>query len=311
MTSDLPFDWNDLRYFLAVARTGSTLAASRQLRVSQATVSRRVSILEDALGTNLFSRRPSGYALTPRGSAVLPVAETVESAVQSFADSIAAEQRKVSGIVKVTSVEAAANEWIIPALAQFRELYPDVGVEVLAVPEFLDLSRGEADIAIRFGPKPTQDSLIVRHLLQMEQTAYASEALVARLGLPGTVADLASYPFVVFSGDQPTLVNSWMQTTIAAAEITHRTNSISGIIASMRAGLGASILPCLMGDKEPGLVRLLPPVPELVIPGWMVTTDAARKLPHVRAFLDFVVDVILASVQEVVAAGRGDVARAA
>jgi DNA-binding transcriptional LysR family regulator len=139
------FDWNDLRFFLAVARTGSTLAASRQMTVSQATVSRRVGVLEQAVGTALFVRRPSGYRLTPRGEIMLPVAEAVEAAVTAFTDGIAAETRRLTGTVRITTVDVVANQWIIPALPAFRDQHPEVRVELDASDHYLDLARGEAD----------------------------------------------------------------------------------------------------------------------------------------------------------------------
>jgi DNA-binding transcriptional LysR family regulator len=284
-------DWNDLRYFLAVARTGSTLAASKQLKVSQATVSRRVTVLEDGIGVQLFVRKPSGYSLTPRGESVLPAAESVEAAVLSFSDSIAAEARRLAGTVRLTTVESAANAWVIPALGLLRARYPDLRVEIITSDQNLDLFRGEADVALRFGKKPVEESLIVRHLTDMQETFYANEELVSRLGMPADLGDIARYPLIA-SVDREGLINRWLSENLPNAEIAHRANTLSSIIASVRSGIGASILPCLMGDDTRGLVRLLPPIMELTTPGWMVTTDAARRQPHIRAVIDFVVEQI-------------------
>ena len=284
-------DWNDLRYFLAVARTGSTLAASKQLKVSQATVSRRVTVLEDVIGVKLFVRKPSGYSLTPRGESVLPAAESVESAILSFSDNIAAEARRLAGTVRLTTVESAANAWVIPALGLLRARYPDLRVEIITSDQNLDLFRGEADVALRFGKKPTEDALIVRHLTDMQEAFYANEELVSRLGLPTSLAEMAGYPLIT-SVDREGLINRWLTENLPDAEIAHRANTLSSIIVSVRSGIGASILPCLMGDDTRGLVRLLPPIAELTTPGWMVTTDAARRQPHIRAVIDFLVEQI-------------------
>ena len=284
-------DWNDLRYFLAVARTGSTLAASKQLKVSQATVSRRVTVLEDVIGVQLFVRKPSGYSLTPRGESVLPAAESVEAAILSFSDNIAAEARRLAGTVRLTTVESAANTWLIPALGLLRARYPDLRVEIITSDQNLDLLRGEADVALRFGRKPAEEALIVRHLTDMQEAFYANEELVSRLGLPESLAEMARYPLIA-SVDRDGLINQWLMENLPDAEIAHRANTLSSIIASVRSGIGASILPCLMGDDTRGLVRLLPPIAELTTPGWMVTTDAARRQPHIRAVIDFVVEQI-------------------
>lgn len=284
-------DWNDLRYFLAVARTGSTLAASKQLKVSQATVSRRIAALEQVIGVEIFSRKPSGYSLTQRGELLLPAAEAVEESILAFSDQVALETRRVSGTVRLTTVESAANAWVIPALAQFRTRFPDVRVEIITTDDNLDLARGEADLAIRFGNKPTEDALIVRHLTDMEESFYASHELVARLGMPACLAEVARFPLVT-SMDDTGMINGWISDHLPDAEIAHRTNRLSSIIASVRTGIGASILPCLMGDDIRGLVRVGPPIAELTTPGWMVTTDQARRQPHVRAVIDFIVGQI-------------------
>lgn len=284
-------DWNDLRYFLAVARTGSTLAAAKHLRVSQSTVSRRVTALEDAIGVKLFIRKPSGYTLTPHGKSVLPAAESVEAAVLSFSDSIAAEARRVAGTVRLTTVESAANAWIIPTLGLLRARYPDLRLEIMTSDQNLDLSRGEADVALRFGAKPTEEALIVRHLVDMQETFYAHEQLVSELGMPNGMAEVLRYPLIM-PMDRDGLINRWLTEQFPDAEIAHRANTLSSIILSVRSGVGASILPCLMGDDTRGLVRLLPPIAELTTPGWMVTTDDARRQPHIRAVINFVVEQI-------------------
>ncbi|WP_284125794.1 LysR family transcriptional regulator [Parerythrobacter aestuarii] len=284
-------DWNDLRYFLAVARTGSTLAASKDLKVSQSTVSRRITALEDAIEVKLFVRKPSGYDLTPRGQAVLPIAQKAEEAMLAFADGVAAESRRLSGTVRLSTVESAANAWVIPAMGVLREQHPEVRVEILTSEHYVDLARGEADVAVRFGPKPTQETLVVRHLVDMLESFYAPRDMVDRLGMPKDVADLARYPLVA-STDDNSLTNRWIAQHLPGTEITQRASSMSSIIASVRSGLGAAILPCMMADGMPELVRLLPPIEELTTPGWMVTTDEARRQPHIRAVIDLVVEQI-------------------
>ncbi len=289
-------DWNDLRYFLAVARSGSTLGAAKILRVSQSTVSRRITVLEEAIGVQLFVRTPSGYRLTPRGESVLPAAESVEAAALSFSDSIAAEARRIAGTVRLTTVESAANAWIIPTLGLLRARYPDLQLEIMTSDENLDITRGEADVALRFGKKPTEDTLVVRHLVDMQETFYAHEQLVDKLGMPDTLADMSRYPLVL-TMNQGGAINSWLAEHFPDAQVTHRANSLSSIITSVRSGIAASILPCLMGDDTRGLVRLLPPIAELTTPGWMVTTDDARRQPHIRALIDFVVEQIQLSLK--------------
>lgn len=282
-------NWNDLRFFLAVARTGSTLAASRQMRFSQATVSRRVTELEAQLGVQLFARSASGYSLAARGEALLPMAEAVELAVERFGHAVDAETRRISGRVRLTTVESAVNNWVIPALRVLREEHPDIEVDVITTDTNLDLARGEADVAIRFGTRPDQEALIVRHLIELEECFYASRELVTKLGRPVDYADVARYPLVSDSIDRTGRFSRWIAENVPEGRIVQRVNSLSGIVAGVRAGIGAAVLPSIMGDDLRGLVRLLPPIAELSTPCWMVTTDAARSQPHVRALIDQVV----------------------
>lgn len=284
-------DWNDLRYFLAVARTGSTLAASKQLKVSQSTVSRRITALEEALEVKLFVRRPSGYELTPRGEAVLPAAQDVETAMAAFSDGIEAETRRLTGTVRVSTVESAANKWVIPAIAVLREHHPDIQVEMISSDHYVDLARGEADFAIRFGPRPTEETLVARHLFDMLESVYASKVLVDRHGLPDGIADLARYP-MIGSTSENSFNNAWILENIQGAQIAQRASSMSTVMASIQSGLGAAILPCIMGDAEPDFVRLVPPIEEMTTPGWMVTTDIARRQPHIRVVIDAVIEQI-------------------
>lgn len=287
-------DWNDLRYFLAVARAGSTLSASKQMRVSQATVSRRIGVLEEALGATLFVRAPNGYSLTPRGAAVLPAAESVEAAIESLNVLVDAERRRLTGVVRITTVEGAANQIVLPALAGFRTLHPEVRGELIVHERNLDLARGEADIAIRFGPRPTEEALIIRHLFDLEESVYVQRDFVVRLGKPASHAELARFPLVGFSADMPSPIMAWYAQVAPDAEIVHRSNTLSGLIAAARSGLGASVMPCLIGDSVKDLVRLFPPIAELTTPGWLVTTDSARQQPHVRAMIDYLVGFIAA-----------------
>lgn len=288
------YDWSDLRFFLAVARTGSTLAASRQMQVSQATVSRRLTVFEETLGLQLFTRRPSGYTLTPKGEALLPLAEAVEAAADQFCNAAGAEERRLFGRVRLTTVESAANSWVIPALATLRDHHPEIEVELITGEDILDLASGEADVAIRFGVQPTQESLVVRRLAELDECFYASQPLVERLGFPNDLAQLARYP-IVGETRMGARFTQWIEDNLPEARVVQRVNSLSGVLASVRAGIGAALMPCIMGDYLNGLVRLVPPIKELSTPCWLVTTDHARKQPHVRAVIDIVVGHIEAA----------------
>jgi DNA-binding transcriptional LysR family regulator len=291
-------DWNDLRYFLAVARSGSTLAASRSMKVAQATVSRRITALEKALGTTLFMRSPSGYTLSVRGQAVLAAAEQVERSIDALVNSVEAEGRRLSGTVRLTTVESAANVWLMPALAAFRAQHPAVVAEVIVDDRTLDIARGEADIAIRFGNPPQDESLVIRRIIELHESVYVRTDLADQLGLPNTYEGLLRYPIIGFSGTGVGQIAKWMKDLGPDANIVHSANTLSAVIAAVRAGMGAAVIPCLIGDTMSGLVRLFPPIAELTTPGWLVTTASARQQPHIRALLDFIADYIRQSVMQ-------------
>src|SRR5690349_19592069 len=123
-------DWNDLKYFLAVARQGSTLAAARHLRVSQTTVARRIAALEGALGFPLFDKRQAGYALTPAGVQLVERATHVEMAADAFAEAAAAEKRDTSGTVRITTQDIFAVTLLAPMLRELHELHPEIMIEL-------------------------------------------------------------------------------------------------------------------------------------------------------------------------------------
>jgi DNA-binding transcriptional LysR family regulator len=290
------FDWDDLRYFLAVARSGSTLAASKNLKVSQATVSRRITMLEEALGTTLFVRSPNGYTLSVRGEAMLPHVEEVERSIDALANSVEAELRRLGGTVRLTTVESAANVWLMPAIAAFRAQHPAVVAEVIVDDRAFDLSNGEADIAIRFGNPPQDDNLIIRRIVELHESVYVRRDLAEELGLPDTFEDLARYPMVGFSGLGLGPIGRWQQSLGPDVNFVHRANTLSAVISAIKAGMGAAVIPCLIGDTQASLVRMFPPIPELTTPGWLVTTANARQQPHIRALIDFIADFIRQSV---------------
>lgn len=286
------FDWNDLKFFLAVARTGSTLAASRRLRVSQATVSRRITLIEEQFGVELFARTASGYALTARGEALVGEAEAVERAADAFCDAVQSESRRVSGLVRMTTVESAASAWVIPAVASLHESLPDVQVEIVTTDENLDIAKGAADFAIRFGPMPAGDALVVRRLTELDECVYASRELVARLGRPEDIAGLSRYPLIVETASPFERYSRWLTAAVPAGRIVQRVTNLSSVIAAVRAGIGAALLPTTIGDHLKNVVRVTLPIPELTTPCWLVTTDQARRQPHIRAVIDAVADYV-------------------
>ena len=280
------FDWDDLRYLLAVARTGTTLAAARELGASQPTVVRRIAALEAATGVNLFDRRPSGYALTEAGEAILPLATRVNADVQAFADALTPWQRSRPSVIRLTAPELL-NDFIFPALCAFKRDHPGIQVQVLLADRRLDLARGEADVALRAGDAPDGDDLYVRRMPDGGWTAYVSHGYAATAGTPRTPKELNRHILIAGEGSVDQLAPMrWLVRAAPEAVIVWRCNSLTNVQAAIRAGLGVSVLPCSAGGSDPELVACFPPPPEIARPVWLITRRELRQLPHVRALLD-------------------------
>ena len=173
---------------------------------------------------------------------------------------------------------------------------PGVMAEVIVDDRPLDIARGEADIAIRFGNPPEDESLVIRRIVEMRESVYVRHDLAEQLGIPNNYEGLKRYPIIGFSGPGLGPIGRWMQALGPDANVVHSANTLSAVIAAVRAGMGAAIMPCLIGDTTSGLVRLFPPIAELTTPGWIITTANARQQAHVRAMLDFIADYIRDSV---------------
>src|SRR5690348_4301241 len=190
-------DWNDLRYFLAVANGGSTLAAGRALRISQTTVARRIAALEQALGLRLFDKRQAGYALTPTGQELLSRAEQVEHAATAFSEAAAAQSRDVSGTVKITTEEVYAITVLAPILRELHEAHPGIMIELDTSQQVRDLGAGEADISLRSTKGPDQPAgLVGRQLCADDWALYCSRSYAERHGVPTTISAMKKHAFI-------------------------------------------------------------------------------------------------------------------
>lgn len=284
------FDWNDLRHFVAVARHGSTLAAAKALQVDASTVQRRLQALEQRLGRPLVERLPSGSRLTSFGQALLPHAQAVEQAVQAMEQHVAALGRDLSGVVRVTCPEPIVLRLTDSALLdRFHALHPGLRVEFVMSDHYVDLSKGEADVALRSGD--TDDGeLVGRKIADSLWAVYASRAYVERQGKPASAADLGAHAWVAFDESMAGhRASQWLRRVAPDARIAARANSVLGAVYSAKAGLGLAALPTALGDAQPDLVQVLGPVDELTRIWRILARPDARATPRVSAFFDFIV----------------------
>jgi DNA-binding transcriptional LysR family regulator len=280
------FDWNDIRYFLAVARAGTTLGAAAELGTSQPTVTRRISALEEASGITLFHRSPSGYALTEAGRSVLPIAERAAGEIQALADSLRGRRGEAAGKIRLMLPDSM-EEMLLDVLQRFREDWPGTEVQILTSYTPLDLARGEADIAVRVTTCPQSDALLARELPSAAWTVYGSRRFAEQRPLPTTARALGEYPLI--GADGPMIdwkAFLWLRRVAPKAVYALRCNSIAGVRNAVRSGYGIAPLPCLLANSDPELLPCFPPLPEIETLLWLVTRRELRQVPHVRSLYE-------------------------
>lgn len=288
------YEWSDLRIFLAVAREGSTLAASRLLNMNQTTVSRRIEALEHALGLCLFTRTTRGFALTPQGQALLQKIEAVEVATLDVEVEATRLTRDLSGSIRVTAPEAMMTHAISPIMLAYRTLHPEVRFENLSAEHRVSLEKGEADIAFRAtNGELGGDALISVRLPNVMWGVYCSEDYVARNGEPKSMNDLKDHAIVAYSGLVATLhFSRAFMNFVSDAQVATTSNSILNMAGAVRAGLGVGLLPLMVGDTTPGLVLCFPPPVETDSQWWLVASLDAYLQLRVRSFMAFAAERI-------------------
>ena len=282
------FDWNDLKFFLAVARHGSTIAAGKALRTSQSTVQRRLGELETRIGRELAARQTTGYRLTPFGEKLLPLAERVEAAINDFEQCVTGEVREEAGVIRMTCPEPIVPR-LLPVIEQFHARHPRLRVEFVTSDRYLDLTKGEADVALRSGD--TEDELVGRKIADSIWAVYASRSYVEQHGKPERPEDLDRHRVVGLDEamSRHRLVG-WLNSVAPNATVTARNNSILGLMQAVKSGLGVSALPVSMAEQQEELVRLFGPVPELSRSWRLLTHPDLRRTKRISLFFDFIVE---------------------
>jgi DNA-binding transcriptional LysR family regulator len=284
------YDWSDVRFFLAVAQSGSTLAASRVLRVNQTTVVRRIEALEEALNTRLFDRNQDGYRLSEAGRELLAQAERVALEAETLERLAAQRSRKLSGAIRVTTMENLASLVLAPMLAEFIERYPDIKVEVICADHRLDLARGDADIAIRAGSMPTEPGLVVRRLADDPWSVYCSRTYAANRGVPTCGEDLNNHSIIGAEGRIAKLAPFvWLTNAAPRAKVWCVCNSIANSFAVIKTGQAVGPLPkIVVSGAEADVIECFA-LPEVESGFYLATRAELKDVPRIRAFSEFVV----------------------
>ena len=282
-------DWDDLRFFLAIARTGSLSAAARELRVTQSTVGRRLASLESGLGTRLLHRTPDGYVPTLAGEAILGQVERVETEVLAVERTTGGYDALLEGVVRVTAVETLASHVLTPAFCALQHGTPEIGIELLANVRHLSLAMREADIALRL-TRFEQHDLVARRVGTMAHGLYASPAYLDRYGTPDFAAGCPGHRLVTgLDRAEVPQVASWLAEVAPRAAVALQTDSPEAQLKAALCGEGMACLPRLRGDASGGvLLRLRPPLPQTVVEIWLAVHKDNRRTPRIRLVLDVV-----------------------
>ncbi len=284
------FDWDDLRHFLAVARHGSSTAAARAMHLDQSTVQRRLAGLERRIGQSLVERRATGYRLTAYGQALLPHAERVEQEMALLERFVQSSARELNGVIRLTCPEPIVLRISQSTLLErLAARHPGLHVEFVMSDHYVDLNKGEADVALRSGD--TVDSQLVgRKIADSLWAVYGGSGYLAQHGSPQGLQELARHAWVGFDETMAShRATLWLRQVAPQARIVATSGSVLGTVHFAKANLGLAALPTALGDAEPDLVRVLGPVAELTRSWRMLTTRQLRRTARVSAFFDFMV----------------------
>jgi len=289
-----PLDWSLLRDFLAVAGAGSLSAGARRLSVSQPTLTRRMSALEERLGTALFARTPRGLQLTEAGEALLEPARRVGEEIRELEQTVSGRDAALAGTVRISTTEGLGVRWLTPALIDFQRANPEICIELGLHNQLVDLLRREADIALRIG-RPRQSDLVARKGADLVLGLYASRAYLDRAGRPRSLEDLRGHQCVAFDEAlRHRGPGAWLEARVAASRVVFRSNSLSAQLAAIRAGYGIGAQARVFVDDDPGLERVLPEV-EARVEIWLVTHAGLRRSARIRAVYDFLAERLSAA----------------
>jgi DNA-binding transcriptional LysR family regulator len=282
------FDWNDLRAFLAVARTGRLTAAAARLGADHTTVGRRIAALEHALKAKLFTRAPTGYTLTPHGERLMPQAEAMESLALSAQSEVGGTDLSVSGAVRIGAPEGFGSYFLAPRLSQLADAHPELEVQLVAIPGVLSLSKREADLAVALSP-PREGRLLARKLTDYRLGLYGSPAYLDGRPPLQTRADLAAHRFIGYIEDllyAPEL--DYMGAPDVAVTVRLKSSNLIAQLRACLAGAGLCVIPNFIAAQEPGLVRVLPDQVELTRSFWLLGHPDLKNLARIRAASDFI-----------------------
>ena len=284
-------NWDDLRYFLAVARTGTLTAAAAQTGTEHTTVARRILALEEGLDRRLFHKSNLGYALTEAGEALLGTAEAMESAFVS-GSAAGGTGRSVSGTVRIGAPDGFGSVFLAARMHRLTEAHPGLEVEIMATARIFSLSKREADIVISLSA-PQQARVVTRRLTDYRLFVYGSKAYLDAAEPIRAVADLGRHPFVSYIEDMLFARElNYLNVIGPGASARLRSTNLLAQVHATLAGAGLCIVPAFIARAHPGLVPVLPDALSLTRAFHMHIHEDHRKAAHIREVAAFIADAV-------------------
>jgi DNA-binding transcriptional LysR family regulator len=279
--------WDDFRLVKVIAEANGLTGAAERLGVNHSTIFRRLGQMEDGLAVKLFERHRTGYVLTPAGEEMVALAEQMEESVATFARKLAGQAVSPAGELRVTTNDTLLVHLLTPIFSRFTKACPDLRLDVVLANQALNLSKRDADVAIRATDNPPE-TLVGRRAATIAWSIYGrradfpedSEVDPSRLYDRNWVAlgdNLAGLKVARFAREH-----------VAAEKLVYKVNTVLGLAEAVENGIGIGHLPNFIADARPNLVRLSPPVPEFSAGLWLLTHPDLRQSARVRVFLDFV-----------------------
>ena len=285
-------DWNDLKYVKTIARAGSVAEAARELNVHQSTVFRRLNTLEKDLGVRLFERLPNGYVMTAAGEDFCQAAERIEADIANLNRRISGQDMRPSGTIRVTTSDALFLKLLSSCFAEFQVAYPEIELEVLISTEVFNLTKRDADIAIRTTNHPPE-TLVGRRVATISSAVYGSRQY---LKTHPNLSNLSTHNWIGFDeGIIDSATVQWLKQMVPNERCKYRLNTCAAILGAVKANMGLAILPCYVGETEPELVQIMPALAPLKKDLWILTHEDLRYVTRIRSFIDFVASVLTSS----------------
>jgi DNA-binding transcriptional LysR family regulator len=281
-------DWDNLRYFLAVARAGKLTAAARRLGQDHTTVGRRIASLESTLRSKLFERRPEGYRLTEAGQRLYENVKTVESSVCELQRDLAGQTQQVEGVVRIGAPDDFGNLFLAKHIGELQSLHPGLKIELITLPYTLSVSKREADISIGV-ERPAEGRLFVRRLTDFEMRLYATGGYIDAHGPIDQPSDLARQTWIgpVSDFNAITLMDAATELDCTPT-LRFACSSFAGQLAAAINGAGVAMLPRYVADQERSLAPVLPDIMKTIRAYHMVVHADLRDLPRVRAATNYI-----------------------